>query len=495
MKRKIFGGLAILSAAMLPFSGIASAASVVDYEKSIGQVDGADTINWVVEATDDGGYVVGGQTIGCYKAEMMVSSTDDTDSELNMSLAWVPAGAEKVDYEKCVEYYASHSDPEVNGNINDSQSVLEEYCLSSNLKSRGSRGSDFGLRLSADDGEDDEYFYTLSCIDYIAKFKKNGTKEWLTVIADDSRPIAVKKINDGTYRLLTDQSKLYTFNTSGVEGLNTPLDAGHDKAFFNNDGSFIGRDGGYLAYYKANGALGDSAGPDNQNMWFDVLLPAGTDKYVAIGCTDASTPVCKVYDINKDLSSIKARDLKDFDANDFFLISANKQGDVILSVSKEGKNDFYSFDEDGNQLGKITDVGFDQENVWPYKDFAVGLVSGVDDENIGVTTKIIKYNRDLSVRYEYTGGGHEMINDVAELNDKSLVGVGVAFNGSTNIPVTGSANGGYLRLVAQGDESDATNRPDVKNPKTWDAVDTVATIGGVALLGFGIFLRRNLSRR
>ena len=111
-------------------------------------------------------------------------------------------------------------------------------------------------------------------------------------------------------------------------------------------------------------------------------------------------------------------------------------------------------------------------------------------------SKIIKYNRDLSVKYEYTGTGYEYIADVAELNDGSIAGAGVAVAANPNMPVTGGANGGYLRLVAQNNnEPSATNRPDVKNPKTWDAVDTVATIGGIALLGFGVFLRRNMSRR
>ena len=63
------------------------------------------------------------------------------------------------------------------------------------------------------------------------------------------------------------------------------------------------------------------------------------------------------------------------------------------------------------------------------------------------------------------------------------------------MPVTGDANGGYLRLVAkQNSASTPSDRP-VDNPKTWDTVDAVAMIGGVALLGLGVFLRKNLSRR
>ena len=65
MKRLVFGLGASLAVGLLSTTGVF--ASSLDYAKSVGQVDMADTGNFVIEATSDGGYVVGGQTVQCFK--------------------------------------------------------------------------------------------------------------------------------------------------------------------------------------------------------------------------------------------------------------------------------------------------------------------------------------------------------------------------------------------------------------------------------------------
>ena len=107
MKRGLLGILTILSAAILPFGG-ASATSVVDYEKSIGQVDGADTVNWVVEATDDGGYVVGGQTILCYKVNPELMPAVSLRGGMKAFSYADQEGVEIVSFSDCLEYYQDH---------------------------------------------------------------------------------------------------------------------------------------------------------------------------------------------------------------------------------------------------------------------------------------------------------------------------------------------------------------------------------------------------
>ena len=57
-KRAIFGvGAASLAVGLLSASG--AFASSLDYAMSVGQVEMGDTVNYVIEATSDGGYIAG----------------------------------------------------------------------------------------------------------------------------------------------------------------------------------------------------------------------------------------------------------------------------------------------------------------------------------------------------------------------------------------------------------------------------------------------------
>ena len=91
------GAGALLAASILPAVSV-FAVDPLDYAKSVGSIGGADTINWVVEATSDGGYVVGGQTMGCYRHEdgvaLASAHADNDDGEL-------------VEWSKCEEYYSN----------------------------------------------------------------------------------------------------------------------------------------------------------------------------------------------------------------------------------------------------------------------------------------------------------------------------------------------------------------------------------------------------
>ena len=209
-------------------------------------------------------------------------------------------------------------------------------------------------------------------------------------------------------------------------------------------------------------------------------------------------------DASKNLGTTKERNLAG--VTNPFLISANKNGDVIVGYTNEdNKPVLVSFDKNGEKLGEYTGAAVEDfaKAGRGYKDFAVGVIDANAGPGIPTTTgvvapvaKIIKFNRDMSIRYEYTGSGNEFIADVAELNDKSLAGVGLAVKGSTTIPVTGDANGGYLRLVANTTTKPAsTTTEKVKNPKTFDGIDVPAIAGGALLLGFGAFLRKHLMRR
>ena len=485
MKRFSFGLVAVLAAVVLPFSGLASAASSVDYEKSIGQVDGADTVNWVVTATDDGGYVVGGQTVSCYRrpAQVLEGATlTDSDED------W-----EKVSSQECLNYYNSGAATRSVDMFSKANFNVDTFCSEGSVKGTEELGDNAGLLGDGDEGGPN-YVYKFSCVDYIAKFKKNGTKEWLTTIDDDSKPVAVNKLADSSYRLIVYAKRMYAFDARGVQVAKKDLEANYKTIYINSDGSITSDTP--LTYSDANGAIVAKATESGIAGYYDWLFPT-KDGYVANKCwydMDAKKDMCVIVDISKDISTIKERELKDVDADRIFIVSANEKGDILAYDPSKGDNvTLISIDKDGNVIGESDILKNPQDfaNAHFFKDFTIGF----GDNEFSSVTRIVKFDRDLSVEYKYEGSGNEIINDVAVLKDKSLVGVGVAIKGSSSMPVIGDVNGGYLRLVAKQDSTPTPSERPVNNPKTWDAVDTIATIGGVALLGLGFFVRRNLNRR
>lgn len=532
MKRVLLGASAILSAAILPFSGV-SAASVVDYEKSVGQVEGADTINWVVEATDDGGYVVGGQTVACYKYVDTEPSAQVKAMSLDISDFAEGKNVEAAPYEECIKYYQdnkwadfwnyypgarkSSGRKSMDAGSMSAQAMVgkpAESSFDNNVKKTllakacGFARENVMFDAQAKASTDEEYTYRASCIDYIAKFKTNGTKEWLTTFEDSVQPVAVKKVTNG-YRLMTSYGMVYNFSNSGAKGtagsINAPDRIG--KAYFNNDGSSIvqlGREGALVAI-DAAGNLIKSIPTSGDNTMYANLYPAG-NSYVAEEITynttgnEQSTYTVKTVDVSKNLGSVTERQLEGINGQTY-LLSANKQGDVMVAImDTSGKvTKAASFDKNGKKLGEYDASAISAINIRPYKDFTVALVDGFGTDSVSSVVKMINFNRDMSVNYEYNGSGNEFVADVAELKDASLAGVGLALKGSANIPVTGEANGGYLRLTAAAAPSQPAQKPatkpNVKNPNTFDGIDAVAIAGGVLLLGLGFFMRKNMVRR
>ncbi len=534
MKRVLLGASAILAAAILPFSGV-SAAGMVDYEKSVGQVEGADTINWVVEATSDGGYVVGGQTVACYKYIDDEPETKLKAMSLDVSDFAEGKNVEAAPYEECIKYYqdnkwadfwnyypgaiktpkntdrgsAAAKSMAIQGAVGTpAQSSFEDNVSNTLLaKACGFGQQDVFASYATDKGStDEEYAYRASCIDYIAKFKTDGTKEWLTTFEDSVQPVAVKKVSNG-YRLMTSYGMIYNFSNSGAKGtagsINAPDRIG--KAYFNNDGSSIvqlGHEGALAALDAAGNVIAST--PMGGNVTYVNLFPAG-DSYVAEKITyDETTDkyTVQTVDISKNLGSEKQRQLEGVDSSSSYLLSANKQGDVMVATTEANTHKVVkvmSFDKNGKKLGEYNVSSMNIGNVRAYKDFTVALVDGFSMDGVSSVVKMINFNRDMSVKYEYNGGGNEFVADVAELKDASLAGVGLALKGSSKIPVTGEANGGYLRLTGAVAPSQPAQKPaakpNVKNPNTFDGIDAVAVAGGVLLLGLGLFMRKNTVRR
>jgi len=501
MKRFTFGIVATLSTIVLPLSGFASAASSVDYEKSVGQVDGADTINWVIEATSDGGYVVGGQTLVCYK-EMMAEDNGLSGKSGQLSV-YAP---ERVSVDKCIEYQKEHQFSSLD-QVSFGDAVNNSYLAYLCGFHQGLALNSFGTPST--DGtlaEDDGYYYYGQCIDYIAKFKNNGAKEWLTTVDSGVRPIAVQKIGDD-YRMLLKDGDVRIFSGNGTEriGFKNVGDY-YYMAHFNEDGSFIAVSGntGKLSYYDSEGEfVRDFGGSWSTGSVFPTesgyVISEMTHEFV----DNKDVYGIKIYDVSKDLGSGNMRELDYQGSGEVKLVTVSKGGAIIIAVDEDNNRGFdklIAFDKDGKKIGELDGYSeTDNKYLTGYKDFTIGITSEriEQDDQIVPIVKLIKLGEDLTVKYEYNGSGSEFIADVAELVDESLAGVGLAVKGSSKMPVTGDANGGYLRLVAkqQANPTPTPSERPVDNPKTWDAVDTVATIGGIALLGFGVFLRKNLSRR
>ncbi len=523
--------MAILSAVILPFGGV-SATSVVDYEKSIGQVDGADTVNWVVEATDDGGYVVGGQTIMCYK-DMLPEPVLQMKGDMKAFSYADEEGVEVAPFSECLKYYQDHGYIETwnyhpgmvpvlgaNTNDDDKRGVStsgDEFMMnvSKTLIAKVCGFGDGGLVTNwanDDDDGDETYSYAASCIDYIAKFQSNGTKQWLTTVEDSQRPVAVKKVGNG-YSLMTSYGMVYDFSSTGAKGENrvNRVNDMISSAYFNDDGSTIALVGrslpGSSKTLVAHSAAGAVLKTERlENGFFYNLFPTDNG-YVAqkqIFGSDPASSSSEIVDIAKDLSTITKRSLNVPAGKGAALLSADRAGNIIVglyALGSEGQDNIIaSFDKSGNKLGQYDFGSANMEGFKSFKDFTLGFVDGeaVFSETARLV-KMISFNSDLSVKYEYVGGGDEFVADVARLKDDSLAGVGLALKGSSKIPVTGEANGGYLRLTGAAAPSQPvqkpSTKPNVKNPNTFDGIDVVAIICGLGLLGFGIFLRKNLARR
>lgn len=257
MKRAIFGIGAVLSAGVLAASS-AFAVDPLDYANSVGQVDEADTVNWVIGATSDGGYVAGGQTVQCFKQANMVETFSSYGGRGGSG-----DYADAVSMLECVEYFEEHPDEVW---WNKEESLVNQICgsggsvekLTDSSVETFSGGGSVEAFTAGRGAADGYYFY--SCVDYITKIKQNGDKEWLTTLDTGETPIAVGETN-GDYRLITERGEVYTVNKSdGADGIVGSISSNYsyfDDAIVNKDGTTIADsrwDGG-VTLYAANGSV------------------------------------------------------------------------------------------------------------------------------------------------------------------------------------------------------------------------------------------------
>lgn len=134
----------------------------------------------------------------------------------------------------------------------------------------------------------------------------------------------------------------------------------------------------------------------------------------------------------------------------------------------------------------INDLGIESIDKIMPKDFVIIERDGT----------LVRFDRNLNIVFEHTLNKNETLNDVAPLNDGSVVGVGVSTGTTDNYDVDTNANGVYLRLDApSGQPAAPSNNDNVKNPGTLDAIQIFAGLGGVILLAGVIAGRKLMVRR
>ena len=507
MKRKILSTSAVLAAVLLTPGG-AFAASGLDYAMSVGQVDMGDTVNYVVEATSDGGYVAGGQTIQCFRVNQ--SSLPNTYNFNNNDNSWLFEQGELAPMEDCIEYYSQTGvldlDTINDGKISvkadgDYEPYFYDYCSRPNnnsyLPNNLSGESSAGL-----EAVEPGYYYDFACVDYIAKFKQDGTKEWLSTIKDGDIPVAVGETS-ADYRLLTRYGMLYTFaKTNGDAGSNTDLDMRIKDAIINQNGTTTVYTTDGFALVGTNGQIvkeleehNSQDGIEAYGMEISYGKPMVRSQNGFITVHIVQTPVVdaetgdttyegtySIVEVSTDLNTVTP-------IAEFSIAEIMEGGEIMVPMSVDQDNNIAVvvgninegintasaavLNKDGDVIatGNLSDLA---SLVTPEGTDSPRALDGfiiVDPVN----QRLVRFSPELKITDTYSLGEGEMVYDAVLLNDGSVAAVGRATASTDNYTVDGGMNGTYLRLAA------AKNTNGTNNPNTLDDTEVFALGGGVAV--------------
>lgn len=543
MKRALFKGLTIVLAIAMPL-GAVSAISDIDYEKSIGQIKGADTVNWVVEATSDGGYVVGGQTVACYRHKLGVVETASVKEISTQSVNDDEEEYEQTDLQKCIisggsgEAALFEVDPD--GKASETPVSMDELLRGSLVMNvcglmgqsapiLGGLGdglpvhqmSTSSLRLmDSDDSAAEAYSYELSCVNYIAKFKKSGVKEWLSIVRNQYMPVAVGEISDG-YRMFTRGGDIITTDKTGTLRSIVNLfdmNAGYRgyivSALVERDGSIVFTDiGETMIKTNAAGQIIKTSSSDNGAYTFPTIVPVSdgyifTQETISDSYDNDTFPEMKIVKVDKNFNNATPIILKGKNGPIQVVVSSDKEDNMMalddcdetqMSHPENITCRIASYDKNGNLIatterGPIIESLAVFENLGlRFKDYT--RYNSNSENRYSIISKVIKYNKSLKTEFEYAPKDYELIFDTAVLNDGSLVGVGFALKQSATYSVDGDINGVYFRLTPQQLPVPANNetvkKDTIKNPKTFDAgLTAIVILGGLSVFGVGLAVRK-----
>lgn len=503
MKKNILGIFALFGAVVVPAAGVSAATNnPLDYAKSIGQVSESDTVNRVVEATSDGGYVVGGQILRCYRyladyytAMPIVDSYGDDDN--------VDAGAgapELVSLNDCLS--SQDQLPSLAGmgrtTIGTASSATSRIMVSSDPC--------VGTTVKSFSDSDEEYEYDLICTGYIAKFKKDGTREWITTIEEEDRTILAVGETEHDYHLLAQSGMIYVFSKSG--DINGAIPLGVDyvwSAEFDTDGSlYVFSNGNIIKYDKDGSEVARLSGESDQTHYLDYYSVSNSiimngDIYAMRSFNEYSSGRYErtIMKVSKDLSSaVELLDSGD-ENGERMLFSGDKEGNILTVYCDYPTTRSLSDDDEDNDnddCGCKLEI-YDKDGVLiSDREIDYGLIMSDDFAFFDDFTfydygsnKITKYNKNLEVVFEHTLAEGETLNDFVLLNDGSAVGVGRSTKSNSNYNVDGDQNGIQLRFDLTVLDTDDPVDGGTTNPATADSIRLFAIMGmtamGAAIIG------------
>lgn len=511
MKKRAILSVGASMAAVLLTSGSVFAAEGLDYAKSLGQVDMGDTVNYVIEATSDGGYVAGGQTIQCFKIVYDERGGRATDG------SWLLEHGEVAPMEECFEYMSQEAPSR--GDADDESYTINfyDYCENPrehiNVYNGNAIGGRSDVSLSVAEPEapvvrladyDDSAYYGFSCVDYIAKFKQDGTKEWLSTIKDNNIPVAVGETNSD-YRLLTQRGTLYTFaKTSGDEGLSSQFDVDViNDAIINKNGTTTVAIDGTFGLIGANGQvskiLENHSSEDGVDFYGGELaetevskpLVRSDDGFITVHLVqerhvdeetgDVSyTGTYSIVEISTDLNTVtpivESSMEEILESGEAMVpMSADQDGNIVVLVE----------DIEGGSAPYIASVNKDGEVVATKTlDEFFGTIDENEPENLPLVLdnfivvnpadkSLMHFSPQLEVTNTYNLSEGEMVYDAVSLTDGSTAAVGRASASTDNYTVDGGMNGTYLRIIT------AKASGNGANPNTDDEVAAYLVGGGI----------------
>lgn len=482
MKRILWSTVSLLVAVILPASSVfAKTDDILDYANSIGQIDNHDTYNYVVNKTSDGGYVVGGAT------------------------------------QFCVEYWGVDKDKIIlSGTEEDNIKIIpDEICMNEDDSGITPKGA----TLSADEPQ---LLRRFKPVNYIAKFKKNGTKQWSTLVDSIEKPILISETaND--YRLLTQDNKAYTVSKSGERGevINYEIVKYEDNSY---EGIKFGANGYlYIAYpywierYDLAGKYAGHLGylPDEPYNYDETITSYDFD-----GLTMSNDGIYAMRNVYSSADNYYETDIVrislDFSTiSSIYVFQETDGGDQILSADSEGNvlariDTYYaidnivalrgcsyqSFDKDGNLLARkeksLDDCRSNNQKEYGFMDGYL-VYDGYGGDIIQ------KYNKYFEVEFVHTPEDAEIVSDLVVLDDGSVIVVGASFESNDMYEITGAANGIQIRLGGLPTEPDAEPAPaddgGVTNPKTFDGLELFTVMGLAAAVMAGFAVRKVFVRR
>ncbi len=489
MKRVLKSTAAVLMAAFLPAMGaVASSGNPLDYANSIGRVGESDTINRVVEATADGGYVVGGQMVVCerYNAddwggvEGKIMGDDDELDDDSLS----EPEPELVPAQECIDYYYSEG------------FSVAAFCSNSGSKLNGSTKA-----IS------DEYYYNISCANYVAKFKKDGTREWITPFDNGDKLLAVGE-TPTDYRLVTSEGVVLIVDKTGTEKqpIESEINDSASSAKIDRDGTiFVSYGYSGICKYGLDGEELACIPKEDEDVEYSSNEVNGyflMNGEIFANYYDYDTGEAGIVKISKDLATVTPilKTIPDDSGFSYYVVSNDADGNLlafkVIDDDPSAKMPDFSLISISPQGEIVAELDFNEDQERAIFDGVATVMPGFVIYN-RETKELVRYDNNLEEAFSYQFEDDEMISSSATLDDGSVVVVGGSTTSNENYDVDGSMNGIQIRLdvSGSGDPEPVDVTDNVANPKTLDEMSAFVMIGGAIIAIAGVVARKMLVRR